>query len=1355
MSDLRVLSTLVIKNGEGPFVITSWDDTFARVSGIPKEINEVSENSIPSNELKNALKKVMSEGRAVFPMMGMEVEAVSRKMSGNHMLVFFSEHQSVQENDLWNSELSSLKLLAEKTNDGLWLMDKNLRTVYMSPVIKDYMGYTPEEYMTMPIQERLPAESIKIYQDQYQKLLKQFSENPANDSIIFELPHRHKNGNIYWGEVSVRIIHKQGTIVGFAGVTRNTDEKHRLQEEVIRSNAYYRAILDGFTGLVYVCNEEYRVEFMNEAFVKRTGRNAVGELCHKALHNLDEKCSFCVNERVLKNREKVEWEVQSPFDNRWYHVINVPLELGEGKISKLSLIQDVTEKKLSLEKLNESEELFRKLAEYSPSAIFIYQGAKFVYANPGLERLTGYTNEELLSMNFWDVVGPEFREMVKQRGLNRQTGEHIENRYEFTIITKDGKTKWIDFAGSLIQFKGQPAAIGSAFDITKIKVIEADIRKSEERYRNLIELAADGIVVFDKQGILLDVNTRIEEIFGFSKEEMIGRNFAEFMARGQIDKKPPRFDLLNQNQTVIDERTYIKSDGSELIIETHAKKMPDDTYQVFVRDISGRRKMEKDLARSEEHFRSLIELAVDGIVLGDPEGVIVGANQRFFEICGKKPEQVIGQHIRHLFPDDVLNEKPLRFDVLKTGQPLTNERVMMKPDGEKVYIEMHSKMMPDKTYQSIMRDITERKLTEKALIHSRNLFNTVFEKTQNPIFIINEKGYYTDLNNAAAVFLERPKDKIIGIHVTDTIPADCDATESMTIHRQLWEVGGMAETYYDVNGTTKTLLLTISPVIFENQWHIFGIGTDITDQKKYLKALTENEEKFRQMSENIADGVTIIENNQVVYVNTRLSEITGYPVEELKKMTGFELAASWEKDRIKEIHKTQKGNKEFTNLEYCIQTKNGEERYLLNRYSYGNGNNRKYIITTDITERKQFEKELLQKNEEYRKLNEELQVSIVKARESDRLKSAFIANMSHEIRTPLNAIMGFSEMLSKKELPREKVTNYSQVIHRSGSHLLNLVSDIIDISKIETGQMDVSFEPVNLNQLFAETYSVFEHMAREKQLVFKTDIPAEEYDIVGDRTKLQQILNNLIGNSLKFTEFGEVRFGFSVKNNKLRIVVSDSGIGIANKDIPVIFERFRQIESMPGKKYPGTGLGLAIVKGLTELMKGTIEVKSALGHGTEFVLKFNIEFTGNDQQLKKSLDVAEGSSFHFTGKTLLLAEDETLSQMLFAEILQPTGIQIIEAGDGREALELFVRHKPDIVVLDLGLPRMDGIQVCREIRKTDTNTPVIACSAYAYSTDKEKAMRAGCNDFVTKPYQSDQLLMLIQQFLKNGGGNQK
>lgn len=1242
MAEEHFHSAVLVEVKKGKRCVTAWDETFVSLAGLPENRKDISADDINSDALRKAVNGAFDSNNATFILNGNRFSVESHKMGKEKFLLTFYKNGELAESDKWQNELDILKLLSEKTNDGLWLMDKNFKTVYMSPAIELHMGFTPEEYVAMPITERLPAEAIKIFQEKYQQLLIEFKKDPKNDSIIFELPHKHKNGSVKWGEVSVRIIQGENhSIEGFAGVTRNVDEKHRLQEKLNESEMIFRELTENIPAGVMIFKENEFV-YLNPAteqitgfprdemmklrfwdmisqeqqeFVKQRGfKRLQGEKIENGsefkvktkdgkerwviysgtltqykgepavigsviditplkeveneIKNSEEKFrslfELAADGIAIFNEEGIVVDINSKVEDIFRisreHIVGkkivnflgieqlaarpVRFELmnkgetiiderlivtpeGHKRLVEIrakriregfyhAFIRDITEKKESEIKLYESEMLFRELTEYTPAAIFIYQGTSLVYVNPGTERITGYTRDELLKMNFWDLVAPEHKEMVKQRGLQRQQGENIENRYEFMIVTKTGQKKWIDFSGSMIQHKGAPAAIGSAFDISRIKDVELKIRESEEKYRNLFELAADGIAVFDENGILIDINTRVEEIFNYRKEDVIGKKISDFLAAGQAESKPLRFDLLNDNQTVVNERSYVNSEGKELIIETHAKKMPGNTYQVFIRDITERRNMEKDLAKSEE--------------------------------------------------------------------------------------------------------------------------------------------------------------------------------------------------------------------------------------------------QFRQMSENIADGITIIENKKVVFVNKRLSQITGYSEEELRNMASMDIAAPWEKQRVIDIYNKVKDRKEdIFSLEYCITTKSGEERYILNRYSYSPTNpNRKYLITTDITDRIHFEKELMLKNEEiqlqnkeYRELNKELQRSIEKARESDKLKSAFIANMSHEIRTPLNAIMGFSEMLTKKELSREKINKYSTVINNSGKHLLSLVTDIIDISKIETGQMDVSFDAINLNHLFNETSSFFEQMAREKTLVFKLDIPAEEFNIISDRTKLQQILNNLISNSIKFTEFGEVRFGFRVKDGLLNIYVSDTGIGILKKNIPAIFERFRQLENNQGKKYQGTGLGLAIVKGLTELLKGNIEVESELNRGTKFRLTFPVELAEDNSENTENI-ICEPSGCSFEGYKILIAEDETISRLLFAEILQPTGIEIIEAADGKEAYDAYKSSNPDIVILDLGLPKMDGIQVCREIRKINNDTPVIACSAYAYSTDKEKAFKAGCNDFITKPYQSEQLLGIISGYLQRG-----
>ncbi|PKP20212.1 MAG: hypothetical protein CVU05_09615 [Bacteroidetes bacterium HGW-Bacteroidetes-21] len=1028
--------------------------------------------------------------------------------------VLFTEERHKVITGVPKGELEFLRMITENSNDGFWLMDNKLNTLFMSPSIKNQMGYTVEEYISIPITQRLPEESLPIMQHNLQKLIQDFQKDPSKSNILFEIPHKHKDGHHIWGEVNLKILHDSDyQILGFIGITRNVNERHQL-----------------------------------------------------------------------------------------------------------------------LKKIEESEKLFRQLTENSPSSIFIYQDEKLVYANPATQKLTGFSDKELLQMNFWDIVSPEHIEIVKLRGLQRQKGADIINNYEFCIITKNGEKKWIDYTGALITFNGKPAGIGNIVDITQIKETEFALRKNEEK--------------------LLD----------------------------------------------------------------------------------------------------LFEMAVDGIITGDIEGKITGFNTRAEEITGIQRKQILGKHLTNLFSAKVMKENPLRFDLLDEGKMLVNQRSLTKPTGEVVVIEMNSRRMPDKSYHAFIRDITNRIKTEKDLETNREKFYTVFEKTQSPIFIIDENGNYIDANNAGLAFMETDKKGLLKMNVTSTIQEKTSAKLILDKHTKLWKSGGTIETNYSINGKIKTLLLTITPTLIDQKKQIYGIGTDITEQNRYLKALSESEEKFRHMSDNIADGITIIDNHKIIYTNQRLSEITGHSPEELIHIKGIDLAAPWEKSRIKKIMSdAQTSKKIISELEFSIISKSGEEKYLYNRYS-GSATNpsRSYIITTDITDRKKIEKELIQKNAEYKKLNLELSNAITKAQESDKLKSAFMANMSHEIRTPLNAIMGFSEMLKKKNLPFEKVESYASVINQGGSHLLNLINDIIDVSKIEAGQMTLFLGEVNVNSLFKETFHFFDHTARKKGLEFHLEIPEKTTKISGDETKLKQILNNLISNAIKFTEYGEVRFGYTIEESSLVIFVKDTGIGIKKEEIPLIFERFRQLETNQSNNFPGTGLGLSIVNGLVSLMQGEIKVSSTLFRGSVF--EITIPFEAMD---KKRREESENSTYDHESDlskyTLLVAEDESLSRLLVHEILQPTGIQIIDAKDGEEAIEFAIKQKVHLVLMDMGLPKIDGYLASQEIRKIMPLVPIIGCSAYAFGSDKDKAIKSGCNEFITKPYQMEQLIGLISNYLKNNG----
>jgi len=416
-------------------------------------------------------------------------------------------------------------------------------------------------------------------------------------------------------------------------------------------------------------------------------------------------------------------------------------------------------------------------------------------------------------------------------------------------------------------------------------------------------------------------------------------------------------------------------------------------------------------------------------------------------------------------------------------------------------------------------------------------------------------------------------------------------------------------------------------------------------------------------------------------------------------------------------------------------------------------NNLEELVEQRTKELKQQNEEYLSLNEEYKSQNEELINAKEKAVESNRLKTEFINNMSHEIRTPMNGILGFINFLLKPNLTDDKRKHYINIIQSSGKQLLRIIDDILEISKLSTKQVKVSENEVCLNDLLLELFSIFDIKAKENKtpLYLKRGLSDKESFVYTDKSKLNKILCNLLENSLKFTYTGFIEIGYQLINNEIIIYVTDTGIGINPDKQEIIFERFLQDKNESSEKISGLGLGLSIAKENAELLGGKITLKSEKGKGSTFFVTIPFNLVYKDTEIS-SVDNKKGIGTKKQDKySILIAEDDEVNYLYLETLLKDEfelKCNIFHAKNGQDAVNMCRDHGDfDFVLMDLKLPVMNGYEATKQIKEFHPDLLIVAQTAFSTLSEKEMALSAGCNDFISKPINEETLTEIINKYL--------
>ncbi|MBD2152149.1 PAS domain S-box protein [Pseudanabaena sp. FACHB-1277] len=794
------------------------------------------------------------------------------------------------------------------------------------------------------------------------------------------------------------------------------------------------------------------------------------------------------------------------------------------------------------------------------------------------------------------------------------------------------------------------------------------------------------------------------------------------------------------------------------------------TYQ----DISDRKNAEQKQAK----LTAILEATPDYIGMANAQGEILWHNRQLKQL---RPELVDGAEHRYIsecHPDwvnKIILEQALPTAIEKGSW--AGEMALLDSAGKEipvsqVIIAHRSDSGVVESFSTIMRDISDRKTMELSLKASERRYASLAAAAPVAIFRFDEPLNCVYVNERWSDLSGRPMESALGHGWMESVhPEDREQSiaewaeyyahsnpESQIIH-------GSEGRHLRPDGTTTWVYIQVAKE-FDNDGNIVGyIGTltDITDRKNTELALQDLSDRleFALKGANIGIWEWQISEGRLLW-DERMFNLYGISPEAFsgEYEDWFQSIHPDDQEWVQQAEQQSPQGAKECHVEFRIIRPNGTIRfidsYVFNQYNAQGEIQKKVGLNIDITDRKQAEIQL-------QRINEEL----IKA---TRLKDEFLANMSHELRTPLNAILGMTEILQEGILGdlNDRQMQSLQTIEKSSNHLLELINDILDVAKVEAGQIKLFCQPCHVETLCQSGLLFIKQQAFTKNIQLETEIPAHLPTINLDERRIRQVLINLLNNAVKFTPDGgkvsiKVNYiAFSDKDaiahngavtcDKLEISIVDTGIGIAPDQIQRLFQPFVQVESALNRSYNGTGLGLALVKRLVELHGGEVRLTSELGVGSCFTIALPI--TPFCEVAVESAPPLLSSSETITGEIanmplILLAEDNEANVTMFVEYLSLKGFRLLVAHNGRMAIDLAQQTHPDLILMDIQMPGMDGLEAIQHIRQKPelANTPIIALTALAMSGDRDRCLAAGANDYLSKPVSMKQLVTKINSYL--------
>ena len=1005
---------------------------------------------------------------------------------------------------------------------------------------------------------------------------------------------------------------------------------------------------------------------------------------------------------------------------------------------------DSFQKALMIQSANEISyhELFNSVAD----AIYIQdENGTFLDVNDGAVKMYGYPHEVLVGKNPLFVAAPGKNDMAAIAAMFDKAYAGEPQQFEFWGLRSNGEIFPKEVRVVNGSYFGKKVNIAISQDITQRKQAEMAMQESERRFRELIELAVDGILIGSHEGKIVEANTIMLKLTGRLLENLIGADITGLFAANTLKNTPLRYDLLVKGETVISERDIFRPDGTFIPIEMHTKMMPDGSYQSIFRDITERKKSEETLRQSEGKYKSLVESTSDIIWETNKEGVYTYVSPQFEIILGYTPAETIGKSPYNFISDDLLSEINSRIES-STESTLPFFLLVNKfkhRHGHLIHVETSGvpvyNLAAELTgYRGVSRDISKRYLAEKELFK----LSSAVQQSPNTVIITDLKGKIEYINPAGCSISGYSIEELTG----KSPSVFKSGNTSVETYKSLWSTIKAGNEWKGIfynkkkNGELFYESASVLPIKDTDGTitHYLGIKEDISKRIQSETALKESEERYRELFEASPDSIilTDIETGMLIDANTAASKMLGRTLDEIRKMHQSMIHPSREMENSEKSFRKHRVAGQHTgnmlSLESMIVRSDGSEIpvEVLSNIVTLNGRHIQQRVFRNIAEQKLFREELLKAKEN--------------AEASDKLKSAFLHNITHELRTPLNGIIGFSEMITQMDSSQEDRIEFSKMIKKSSARLINTITNYMDISMIASGMTEITKLQFSLrdflNKIVDQTYEACN--IRNLQLDIIKKVPDYDIQITTDEILLAKIVTHLIDNALKFTKQGSITIACDNKDDHYLFSVSDTGTGISGETLPLIFEIFRQADLSASREYEGSGLGLSIAQGFVKLLGGEIWVESKDTVGAKLCFTLPAKNSTSNELIL----VPETSQANQL--VVLVAEDDDSNYKYLEIVLKKASFKVLRSKTGIETVKIC-RNVPNISILltDMKMPGMDGFQSTRLVRKILPDLPIIALSGLISSEDENEARLAGCNEYIVKPVSKAKLLKVIDNLL--------